>query len=85
LQFITSLLFRPTHENEFCTHVSNQSKHFSLNRFSFFFFVSAFTVDPDLDKLGKGKEFAGGEDYESDLQVSASAFEALERDFQEVI
>ncbi len=43
------------------------------------------SVDPDLDKLGKGKDFGGGEDFESDLQVSASAFEALERDFQEVI
>ena len=42
------------------------------------------STDPDLDKGGKGKEFGGGEDFESDLQVSASAFEALERDFQEV-
>jgi hypothetical protein len=41
------------------------------------------TTDPDLDKLGKNKDH-GGEDFESDLQVSASAFEALERDFQEV-
>lgn len=40
------------------------------------------TTDPDLDKLGKKEH--GGEDFESDLQVSASAFEALERDFQEV-
>lgn len=39
----------------------------------------------DKEKLGKGG--GGGpsaEDFESDLQMSASAFEALERDFQEV-
>jgi hypothetical protein len=34
-----------------------------------------------LDKLGKG---GNTEDFENDLQMSASAFEALERDFQEV-
>lgn len=39
--------------------------------------------DPEMDKLGKGKEQAA-EDFEGELQVSASAFEALERDFQEV-
>lgn len=39
--------------------------------------------DPEMDKLGKGKEHAT-EDFEGELQVSASAFEALERDFQEV-
>jgi hypothetical protein len=37
--------------------------------------------DPDLDKLGKG---GNAEDFENDLQMSASAFESLERDFQEV-
>jgi hypothetical protein len=32
--------------------------------------------------MGKGGTTA--EDFENDLQMSASAFEALERDFQEV-
>ena len=39
--------------------------------------------EEDVDKLGKGKEHKE-EDFEGELQVSASAFEALERDFQEV-
>eukprot|EP01039_Chlorochromonas_danica_P004974 gene4974-5462_t len=38
-------------------------------------------VDNDLDKLNKGST----EDFENDLQTSATAFEALERDFQEVL
>ena len=37
-----------------------------------------------MDKLGK-KGGATGEDFENELQSSVSAFEALERDFQEVI
>ncbi len=37
----------------------------------------------ELDKGGKGGG-GGGEDFEGDLQLSATAFEALERDFQEV-
>ena len=36
-----------------------------------------------MDKLGK-KGGATGEDFENELQSSVSAFEALERDFQEV-
>ena len=32
----------------------------------------------DLDKKG------GGDDVENDMQLSSSAFEALEREFQEV-
>jgi hypothetical protein len=36
--------------------------------------------DPQLDKNGKG----GGEDFENDLEANSSAFEALERDFQDV-
>mmetsp|Transcript_32437 Transcript_32437/g.54687 ORF Transcript_32437/g.54687 Transcript_32437/m.54687 type:complete len:902 (-) Transcript_32437:178-2883(-) len=41
----------------------------------------------ELDKNPKGKDMkdAPTEDIEADLQVSASAFEALERDFQEVL
>ena len=42
--------------------------------------------DVDLDKShvkGKGNDHSG-EDFDNDLQVSSSAFEALERDFQEV-
>ena len=30
------------------------------------------------------KPKGGGDDYENDLEANASAFEALERDFQEV-
>lgn len=37
---------------------------------------------PEAEKLqGKG---GGGEDFENDLEANASAFEALERDFQDV-
>ena len=37
---------------------------------------------PEPEKLqGKG---GGGEDFEGDLEANASAFEALERDFQDV-
>lgn len=39
--------------------------------------------DNGLEKLGK-KGGATGEDFENELQSSVSAFEALERDFQEV-
>eukprot|EP01031_Cornospumella_fuschlensis_P038934 gene38934-47362_t len=38
--------------------------------------------DGDVEKLGKDQS---PEDFENDLQQSASAFEALERDFQEVL
>ena len=39
--------------------------------------------DGGVDKLGK-KGGQTGEDFENELQSSVSAFEALERDFQEV-
>ena len=39
--------------------------------------------DTDVDKMKAGGANAA-DDFESDLQMSASAFEALERDFQEV-
>jgi hypothetical protein len=32
----------------------------------------------------KPQKAAGGEDFENDLEANASAFEALERDFQDV-
>ncbi len=38
--------------------------------------------DGSVDK--KTVQTAGTEDFESDFQTNASAFEALERDFQEV-
>eukprot|EP01033_Poteriospumella_lacustris_P007572 gene7572-5443_t len=41
--------------------------------------------DQDVDKTGKGQGGPSAEDFENDLQMSASAFEALERDFQEVL
>ena len=44
--------------------------------------VTKETNDTDVDKM-KGQTSAA-DDFESDLQMSASAFEALERDFQEV-
>ena len=37
----------------------------------------------DDDKLNK--KGVAGEDFENELQSSVSAFEALERDFQEVL
>eukprot|EP01036_Dinobryon_divergens_P058313 gene58313-77811_t len=37
----------------------------------------------ELEKNPVGK--AGGEDFENDLEANTSAFEALERDFQEVL
>lgn len=44
--------------------------------------------DFEKGSVSKGKEKEGkeppNEDIEADLQVSSSAFEALERDFQEV-
>ena len=39
--------------------------------------------DGGVDKLSK-KGGTTGEDFENELQSSVSAFEALERDFQEV-
>eukprot|EP01036_Dinobryon_divergens_P027374 gene27374-36141_t len=40
----------------------------------------------DVEKAAsKGKGADHGEDFDADLQVSSSAFEALERDFQEVL
>lgn len=40
-------------------------------------------ASPEAEKLqGKG---GGGEDFENDLEANASAFEALERDFQDVL
>jgi hypothetical protein len=43
------------------------------------------TNDQEIDKSGKGQGGPSTEDFENDLQMSASAFEALERDFQEVL
>eukprot|EP00607_Mallomonas_marina_P000809 CAMPEP_0182435084 /NCGR_PEP_ID=MMETSP1167-20130531/73596_1 /TAXON_ID=2988 /ORGANISM="Mallomonas Sp, Strain CCMP3275" /LENGTH=921 /DNA_ID=CAMNT_0024625717 /DNA_START=57 /DNA_END=2822 /DNA_ORIENTATION=+ len=39
--------------------------------------------DDDIEKIPAGK--GGGEDFENDLEANTSAFEALERDFQEVL
>lgn len=41
-----------------------------------------FTVMQSENDIEKPK--GGGEDFENDLEANASAFEALERDFQEV-
>jgi hypothetical protein len=41
------------------------------------------TIDDEAGDLKKGVGLA--EDFENDLQSSVSAFEALERDFQEVM
>ena len=42
------------------------------------------TETADAVSLEKGGKGANGEDYENDLEANASAFEALERDFQDV-
>lgn len=39
-------------------------------------------VDKDDNQLDKGK--GGGDDFENDLEANSTAFEALERDFQDV-
>ena len=45
--------------------------------------MSIICISQDDDKLNK-KGGITGEDFENELQSSVSAFEALERDFQEV-
>lgn len=40
--------------------------------------------DEDDGEVTKNVKGAGTEDFENDLQTNTSAFEALERDFQEV-
>jgi hypothetical protein len=45
--------------------------------------MSKIHITQDDDKLNK-KGGITGEDFENELQSSVSAFEALERDFQEV-
>lgn len=39
-------------------------------------------MEKDGDQLEKGK--GGGDDFENDLEANSTAFEALERDFQDV-
>ena len=62
----------------------------NLNIFIYLFNFSVYQEDDkdahdDVEKGSKGKGADHGEDFDADLQVSSSAFEALERDFQEVI
>lgn len=56
----------------------------SISFFVFIFFLKESDHDTDLGK-GGGKGGGGNEDFENDMQLSATAFEALERDFQEVL
>jgi hypothetical protein len=58
----------------------------SVDHFRFILSQEDSTEDFEKGSVSKSKEGkeAPNEDIEADLQVSASAFEALERDFQEV-